>query len=65
MWPNTQKPKPHPCECHCLADSQLMVRQLSNNTGTKSPGGLAAGLVACKAGSSSTEWVRGLERPRL
>lgn len=50
MWLNTQKPKPHLCEGHCLADSQSMVTQLSNNTGTKSPGGLSAGLVACKKG---------------
>lgn len=38
-----------------------MVTQMSN-TGTKSPGGLSAGLVACKAGTSSTEWIRGLKK---
>lgn len=36
-----------------------------SNTGTKSPGGLSAGLVACKAGTSSTEWIRGLKKLRL
>lgn len=42
-----------------------MATQLSNNIGTESPGGLSPGLVACKAGSSSTEWIRGLEKQAL
>lgn len=57
-------PNPHLYECHCLADSQSMVIELSNNSGTNPPGILSAGLSACKAGSL-TEGIRGPEKLRL
>lgn len=52
MWSNTQQPKLHLCKVHRLADSQSVVTQLSNNTLTKSPGGLSAGLIASKEGDT-------------